>query len=263
MITITEEYCNSHGLKFSTDKDPRKSKTKCISWMRARRPLPKLQLCGHSLPWVDRILHLGNCLTEDVHIVHDDMNIKKARYIAKTIEINQEFYFSAAETRLKINDIYNSSWFGSVVWNLFCPASVKVESSYNRSLKVMMKLPVETHRELIEPLSGRQHVKLLLIRRFLQMIRKMKTSNKPILRTLLATVEDDTKSTTGRNMRCIMLLTERSSIQEVEVEDIEKLVYHKVKEERQWRVELVELLLLAREEEAGRLSPGTVRVALH
>ena len=44
-----------------------------------------------------------------------------------------------------------------------------------------------------------------------------------------------------------MLLTERSSIQKVE--DIEKLVYHTVKEERQWRVEVVELLLLAREEE--------------
>ena len=26
MITITEEYCNSHGLKFSTDKDPKKVK---------------------------------------------------------------------------------------------------------------------------------------------------------------------------------------------------------------------------------------------
>ena len=71
-------------------------------------------------------------------------------------------------------------------------------------------------------------------------------------------VEDDTKSTKGGN------ITERSSIQEVEVEDIEKLVYHKVKEERQWRVELVELLLLAREEEGLEDSwPWTVRVALH
>ena len=38
-------------------------------------------------------------------------------------------------------------------------------------------------------------------------------------------------------------------IQEVEVEDIEKLVYHTVEEGRQWRVELAQLLLLAREEE--------------
>ena len=97
------------------------------------------------------------------------MTIKKARYIAQNIEINQEFYFSAAETRLKVNDVYNSSWFGSVLWNLFCPAAVRIESAYNRSLKVMMNIPIATHRELIEPLSGRHHVKLLLIKRFLHM----------------------------------------------------------------------------------------------
>ena len=177
------------------------------------------------------------------------MSIKKVRYIARNVEINQEFYFSTAETRLKVNDIYNSSWFGSVLWNLFCPAATRIESAYNRSLKVMINLPIATHRELIEPLSGRHHVKFLLIKRFLQMIKKIRTSEKPILRTLLATVEDNLKSTTGRNLRCIMLLTDRSSVQEVEIKDIEEVLYQAVDDDRRWRVELVQILLEAREEE--------------
>ena len=117
--------------------------------------------------------------------------------MTKNIEIKQEFFFSAAETRVEVNIIYNSSWFVSVLWDLFCPAAVRLESSYNRSMKIMMNLPLTTHRELIEPLSGQQHLKTVLIQRFIQMVGKIRVSNKPILRTLLAAVEHNTLSTTN------------------------------------------------------------------
>ena len=118
------------------------------------------------------------------------------------------------------------------MWDLFCPAAVRLESSFNRSIKIMMNLPLPTHRELIEPLSKQQHVKLVFIQRFLQMIDKIRSSSKPILRTLLAAVEHDTTSTTSRNLKGIMLLPTKNSISEVEISDIQNLVYHKVDEER-------------------------------
>ena len=46
-----------------------------------------------------------------------------------------------------------------------------------------------------------------------------------------------------------MLLTQKNDIKEVDITDIKNLVYHEVKEERQWRVEVVELILLEREQE--------------
>ena len=73
------------------------------------------------------------------------MNIKKAKYISNYIKINQEFHFSSPETKLKINEIYNYSWFGSVLYNLFSPGAVRLESSYNRSVKCMLDLPLATH----------------------------------------------------------------------------------------------------------------------
>ena len=82
------------------------------------------------------------------------MNIKRARYIRKNIELNQEFHFAAPKTKININNIYNSSFFGSVLWNVFSPEAEKIESSWNRSMKIMLDLPYETHRGLIEPLSG-------------------------------------------------------------------------------------------------------------
>ena len=49
MIIIAENYCNGHGLKFSTDPDQRKSKnkTKCIAWMKNNRNLQRMKICGN------------------------------------------------------------------------------------------------------------------------------------------------------------------------------------------------------------------------
>ena len=248
MIQISYSYCNSHGLRFSTDPDPRKSKTKCISWMRIQQPLPKMRLGAHLLPWVDKITHLGNTITNQVNMVEADMNIKKGRYVSKNIELNQEFFFTAKETRININNIYNSSWYGSVLWDIFSPASTRIESAYNRSMKVTMELHYSTHRELIEPLSKSKHVKVMFIQRFLQMTNHIRNSSKPILRSLLSEIEYDTRSVTGRNLRNIMLLLNKNSISEITTADCENIKYFEVALEREWRVELIELLLIERDQ---------------
>ena len=185
MIKIAESYFSVHGLQFSTDPDPKKSKTKCIAWLQNKRPLKELKLCGNNLPWVGKIVHLGMTLTNEQNILETDMSIKKAKYVAKNVQLNQEFYFATEETKLKINDVYNSSWFGSTLYNIYSEETVKLESSYNRSVKIMMDLPFGTHQGLIEPLSERQHLQKTLVRRFLVMIDSIRKSRKPILRCLL------------------------------------------------------------------------------
>ena len=90
-------------------------------------------------------------------MVEGYMKVKKARYISRNIELNQEFHFIATEKKLKVNNIYNSSWFGSVLYNLYITEAVKIESSYNRSIKIMLDLPYGTHRGLIKPLTGQKH----------------------------------------------------------------------------------------------------------
>ena len=163
MISIAESYFIDHGLSFSTDPNPRKSKTKCISWLKDKITLPDIVLCGNKLPWVDKITHLGITITNKKDMVEGDMKVKKARYISRNIELNQEFHFAATETKIKVNNIYNSSWFGSVLYNLYSTESVKIESSYTRSIKIMLDLPYGTHRGLIEPLTCQKHQRTILI----------------------------------------------------------------------------------------------------
>ena len=183
----------------------------------------QITLCGNPLPWVDKIVHLGMTVTNKSEILEVDMNIKKARYVSRNIELNQEFHFSSSGTKIKINKVYNSSWFGSVLYSLYGAKAVKLESCYNRSIKVMMDLPYGTHRGLIEPLSERRHIRKTFARRFLVMIEKIRKSEKQILTTILSQIEQDVRSTTGHNLRMMMLQCDRSAVSEVQLADMEFL----------------------------------------
>ena len=180
------------------------------------------------------------------------MSIKKARYVTRNIELNQEFHFATAETKMRINELYNSSWFGSVMYNLYGTEAVKLESCYNRSVKIMMDLPYGTHRGLIQPLSRRQHIRKTFCNRFLVMTQSIKKSRKPILRVLFSEIQDDVKSTTGRNLRMLMIHTDKSHINQLEVSDIESLPYFDLAEDEEWRIKMIKYLL--EEREGGPLS---------
>ena len=66
MLNICDDFSAEYNIKFSTDKNPAKSKTKAmyIVGQDINSDLPEpLTLCGQKLPWVDRALHLGHVLT--------------------------------------------------------------------------------------------------------------------------------------------------------------------------------------------------------
>ena len=189
----------------------------------------------------------GCTLTNKSSIIEDDMNIKRAKYISKNIELNQELYFAAPESKMTINSIYNSSWFGSPLYSIFGTAAEKLEASYNRSIKIMMNLPLATHRSLIEPLSERHHLRRLFVKRFLQMTKSIRKSSKPILKTLLSTIEHDSRPVTGRNLRLIMLQSGRHDIYDIQLSDAEVILYHKLEDDDEWKLEMLKHLLEERE----------------
>ena len=153
-------------------------------------------------------------------------------------------------------EIYNSSWFGSVLYNLYNKEAVKLESSFNRSVKVMLDLPFGTHRGLIEPLVGRKHQRISFIKRFFIMTQKMRVSKKPVLRRLLQEIELDVLSTTGSNLRNIMIETSKSCIQEVEISHLNELIYFNLGQEEEWRIEFLRYLLEERRERPLNLEEG-------
>ena len=238
MMKTISDYAAEHNLRFSTDPDPRKCKTKVMAFLRKPRPLPAVFLGQVALPWVDHCKHLGNNIKNVIDGCQEDMRIKRAKYISKNVEINQGFHFAAASTRIQVNNIWNTHFSGSPLWNLFSPGAERIIGSYNRSLKCMMKLPLATHRYLLEPLSGEKPAMIILIDRFLSFMEKIEKSEKTAIKMLKKEAMIDVRSTTGANLRGIMLLAGESSIMNVTRDSIRNIEYYKVKDEDMWKIHI-------------------------
>ena len=243
MLETCESYAMEHNLRFSTDINPVKCKTKTMAFLKKLRPLPNLNLCGNPLPWTEKCKHLGITLANKIDGCQADMEVKNAMYVQKNIDINQEFYFAHPDTKLSINNIYNSHFSGSPLWDLFSQGAHTIESTYNRSVKIMMGLPYQTHRSLIEPLTGQKHIRKVLLSRFLGFMDKITKSGKKRLNMLMETCKKDVRSVTGSNYRNIMLLLGKTSVSDVRREDVDSIEYFKLEPDESWKVDSIKELI--------------------
>jgi hypothetical protein len=114
-----------------------------------------------------------------------------------------------------------------------------MESTWNRSVKIMYDLPYATHRWLIEPISGGSHLRRILIQRFLNFVKQIQNSKKKITNMLLSTIMYSVRSTTGYNLRRIMLETDRSDIKQLDNFKIDEIQYHPVNSEDEWKISVI------------------------
>ena len=74
-----------------------------------------------------------------------DIKRKIAGYIDRNCSLLQEFKFAQSKTKIKIKDIYNCHFSASQLWNLFSHDVLKFESTFNKSIKIMAGLLIQTH----------------------------------------------------------------------------------------------------------------------
>jgi hypothetical protein len=108
MVDICQDFVTSRNLKFGTNIDPDKSKTKCIVF--AKRTKPNLKpaniiLNGDRLPWVKQVKHLGHTLKSD-NSMRTDVAQKRGAYIGKINSLLQEFHSVTSEVFLKLMNTY-------------------------------------------------------------------------------------------------------------------------------------------------------------
>ena len=201
-----------------------------------------MKLCGNDLPWESSGKHIGNKIVTDRNIMKQDVKEKRARYISKNNEICQEFYFAHPKTKFQINQIWNSHFSGSVLWDLFSHEAIQVENTYNNSVRIMASLPRETHKFYVEPITGTPHLKKVLCKRFLSFIESVKTSKKIALRNIFKLVKNDCRSVTGRNLLNIMILVNKTSIESLVPGDALDIKYHEIEEQQAWKIGVVKEL---------------------
>ena len=96
MLEQCESYANQNNLKFSTDINPSKSKSKCIYMCGKMNsvvyPAP-LQLYGVDLPWVTHATHLGHELHQDCTMEYD-AKTRRGNFIRTSLGLPTQSKFS-------------------------------------------------------------------------------------------------------------------------------------------------------------------------
>ena len=114
-----------------------------------------------------------------------------------------------------------------------------LENTWNTAVRIMFDLPLQTHRYLIEPISKTKHLKFVLIDRFLSFLNQIVKSKKLIPKQLLSFIKNDVRSTTGSNLRNILLLTDKNHIEEICIDDIRKMVFEEIDDRDKWKIDFI------------------------
>ena len=112
MLDLASSFAREVGLKFSTDPDPAKSKSKAIYVVGRQADLEKpatLILSGEHLPWV---AHLGHKFHEDGTM---DMNtpMRRGSFIGRCLEVQEAFNFATPDDTLGAVKLYCGGFLSS------------------------------------------------------------------------------------------------------------------------------------------------------
>ena len=237
MISSCEDFATSANLAFSTHVKPEKCKTKCMAFLRQPREIKNIILNGKDLPWVSTAKHLGSKVTDVSGALSKDLMEKRATYINKVNELNQEFSYAHPTTKVKINNVFNSYFYGSTLWNLFGNEFERLEKSWNVSQRIILGLPRNSHRFFIEPLSGTKHIMFSLFKRYLAFVDSIERSTKSVLKNVMEAVKRNCLSSTGNNLRHLMRLVGRARIDDMKSNDIDHLTYNTIPVGEEWKIE--------------------------
>ena len=249
MVTVCETFASTNNMKFSTNVNPVKSKTKCIIFTKNpanKEGVDKIVLNGDLLPWVEKVKHVGNILECDNSFTHD-CQIKRGQFIGKIHSLNQEFYCATSNVKTTLYSIFTLSFYGSSLWNLFGPEVERIYKSYNVAIRIAFKVNRTTRTFLIEPMTETYHPHTLLCSRFVKFHETNLTCRKPSINMLAKLFENDLRTTYGNNLRKIAILCD------TDVKDLSPLSvktnvrYKQLPEDEEWRIPILTEMMFARD----------------
>ena len=207
LVDICYKFAAEKNLKFGTNPDPLKSKTKCIVFAKkykSKNRLAPILLDGLELPWVSKITHLG-CILDADNSMKTDILSKRGQFVGKVNSLFQEFHSVSSDTLLKLIWTYATSFYGLPLWDLHSKECERLYKSWNVTVRNVLKLHRQTHRHLIEPLSGHPHLKSVLLGRYIGFHESLVNSPKFTVRYLARLFENDLRTVLGRTLRTLVM----------------------------------------------------------
>ena len=250
MVNICQEFATSKNLKFSTNVNPDKSKTKCLIFskiVKDRVNVFPILLNGDPLPWVSQVKHLGSTLQLD-NSMKVDTSQKRGKFIGRMVSLLQEFSYVDSRVLVKIMNIFNTSFYGSNLWDIFSADSERLYKSWNVAIRQVFNADRCTHRYLIESISGSLHPKVMLASRYVTFHKSLISSSKLCVRVLARLFEKDQRTVLGRTLDQLCNLCKTPDISHLTSKNVKSsMSYFDVPQEEEWRVNIVTELLNVRD----------------
>ena len=254
MLAIAVKHGAGLNLRFSSSQDPKKCKSFCIFFaghQPARKiiyPAP-LELNGVALPWRDSAVHLGHKLHQDLSMAADAKE-KRARFISRSVGVRAQFGFAAPPQILKAVRILACDAYGSVLWRLDSPASSSFFSAYTSCIKRIYRLPISTHKYLVEGhlTAGIPPLRNMVFGRYPAFYQKLLRSPSTEAAVLANMAAKDARSVTAGNLRFLSELTKLDCAEESSLIVKRALPVEHVPEKESWRIGLLDILLRQRAE---------------
>ena len=121
--------------------------------------------------------------------------------------------------------------------------------SYNVNLKVIYELPYACHNWLVEELTGGNHALVRIYSKYIKFINNLVNNKRDSIKSLLKIVQDNVRSTTGGNLRKILLDTGMLIVPGVSNRfELRNFRVYQNNEREEWRLPLLISLLEIREE---------------
>ena len=210
MLDVASSYAAEVGLKFSTDPDPVKSKSKAVFMVGRKKNLAKpapLFLSGKALPYVPHATHLGHEFHESGKM-EMDTRMRRGAYIGRSLEVQDAFSFAAPAETLGAVKLYCCDLYGGMLANLGGQPATQLMNCWGTTVKDVWRVPRPTHRVYARWLgSGFSSIREDLLSRWVKFFQSLVNGPSLEVAILARVAAADMRTTTAQNNRFIYNLT--------------------------------------------------------
>ena len=238
MLTLCELFFTNKGINISTDLDPKKSKTVCMSFGIGFTPVP-LKLYGLNIPFVHEHDHLCHRISDDELFIRA-LTLKTNSFTGKYHNLQQRVGFQDPVVMMTLINTYLLSFYGSNLWDLDNEESRRIDTSFNKLVRQIFVVPRDTHNYIVEHLCGGSHIRRKLVSRFQNFYRQLSNCGKEEVLHLMRLQEHDQRSTFGRNVAYIKRLCNSDSIINA---DTRSLVVYPAPPNSVWKLSVITELI--------------------
>ena len=205
MLRTCEQFARENNIRFSTDPDPAKSKSKVVYVTGPRgaglqKPVP-LQLCGQDLPWVARAEHLDHTLSED-GTMRQDAREKRAQFIDCHVKTRETFSFAHPVEQLEAVEKYCCSVYGSNLYDFTDNEFGMICSAWRTGVKLAWGVHRGCRTYLLQQVlaPGIISLRVNLLMRFRTFFRSLLESPSPEVQVAVRLAARDVRSSVGSNL---------------------------------------------------------------